>query len=244
MEGKKSCVFAHLGKRETVIRPLRRLKCKRVGRQPRRSALRLTHPLPRILRHPHGRRTHQYVRSRDPTHARLFLSPRRRDTTPPLGKGAPASPSGPEAPRRATKLGNRSTPGWDPSRRSPLPLPAPPPRPPQRRSQELPGAPGRRACCPLGGSVAPWPILVCTRILRRSDPCRPRSRIPRTSFPGKLGNFWAYGRIGEEWGGRLSLPNIPRRRVKFPFSFSELSSETAVVQHNQGFCCREVCLHW
>ena len=43
-------------------------------------------------------------------------------------------------------------------------------------------------------------ILVCTRILRRSDPCRPRSRIPRTSFPGKLGNFWAYGRIGEELG--------------------------------------------
>ena len=34
-----------------------------------------------------------------------------------------------------------------------------------------------------------------------SDPCRPpRSRIPRTSFPGKLGNFWAYGRIGEELG--------------------------------------------
>ena len=83
---------------------------------------------------------------------------------------------------------------------SPLPLPAPPPRPPQRRSQERPRAPGRRACYPHRGSEAPGPILVCTRILRRSDPCRPRSRIPRTSFPGKLGNFWAYGRIGEELG--------------------------------------------
>ena len=39
-------------------------------------------------------------------------------------------------------------------------------------------------------------------------------------------------------------PTFLGGRVKFPFSFSELSSETAVVQHNQGFCCREVCLHW
>ena len=71
---------------------------------------------------------------------------------------------------------------------------------------------------------------------------------PTDKFSGKVGKLlgiWKnWGRIGEEWGGRLSLPNIPRRRVKFPFSFSELSSETAVVQHNQGFCCREVCLHW
>ena len=106
-----------------------------------------------------------------------FFPPVDETQPPPLGKGAPASPSGPEAPRRATKLGNRSTPGWDPSRRSPLPLPAPPPRPPQRRSQELPGAPWRRACCPpLAAAWAPGQFWCDTRILRRLGSLQARSR--------------------------------------------------------------------
>ena len=132
-----------------------------------------------------------------------FFPPVDETQPPPLGKGAPASPSGPEAPRRATKLGNRSTPGWDPSRRSPLPLPAPPPRPPQRRSQELPGAPWRRACCPP--LAAAW-LLANFGVHTDPPPTRiPAGEVPdeifspRTSFPGKLENFWASGLLEELW---------------------------------------------
>ena len=91
-----------------------------------------------------------------------------------------------------------------------------------------------------------WPILVCTRILRRLGSLQARSRtryfphgqVFRESWKtsGLLGLWKNCGRIVEEWGGRS--PTFLGGRVKFPFSFSELSSETAVVQHNQGFCCR------
>ena len=87
-----------------------------------------------------------------------------------------------------------------------------------------------------------------------SDPCRRgpgRDIFPTDKFSGKVGKllgFWASGRIVEElWKNGVVAyrsPTFLGGRVKFPFSFSELSSETAVVQHNQGFCCREVCLHW
>ena len=74
-----------------------------------------------------------------------------------------------------------------------------------------------------------WPILVCTRILRRLGSLQARSRtryfphgqVFRESWKtsGLLGFWKNCGRIVEEWGGRLSLPNIPRRESKIPVFF-------------------------
>jgi len=70
------------------------------------------------------------------------------------------------------------------------------PPPPSSPSTKVAGA-SRRAWASvvrdLGGSVAPGQFWCFTRILRRLGyPCR-------TSFPEKLGNFWATsGRIVEE----------------------------------------------
>ena len=113
------------------------------------------------------------------------------------------------------------------------PFPTSSPRsPPSSPSTKVTGASRRALASRL---LSPWrqrgswPILVCTRILRRLGSLQARSRtryfphgqVFRESWKtsGLLGFWKNCGRIVEEWGGRLSLPNIPRRESKIPVFF-------------------------